>query len=282
MTLAAACRARRAAARVLLWRAGAALAVAIAIVLAASRPAAAQTPAPSLPTLTQPVNDLAHIIDAASAATMDQQIRALQAATKDAVVVATVDTFAPYGTIEEYAVHLFEHAGIGDRTKDNGLLIVMAVKERRVRVEVGYGLEDVVTDGFAGETIRQVMLPAFREGRYGDGLAAGTTRIIQHIAAARGVTLTDVPPEPSGSTNVPLSPFQLLIIAIVILIILSRIRRGGGGSGFTGRRGPWIGGLGGFGGGFGGFGGGFGGGGGGGFGGFGGGHSGGGGASGGW
>lgn len=248
--------------------------------------------AQDLPTLTQPVNDLAHVIDADSAAQLDRRIRALQAATKDAIAVATVDTFAPYASIEEYAVRLFERAGIGSREKDNGILIVLAVRERRVRIEVGYGLEEFITDGFAGDTIRQTMLPAFRNGQYGPGLLAGTTRVIQRIAQGRGVTLDGVPAAQPAAPQVHLAPSQILLIVIVILIVINSIRKGGGGSGFGGGSGwrgrtwsGWHGGLGGFGGGFGGFGGGFGGGGGssgGGFGGFGGGRSGGGGASGGW
>jgi uncharacterized protein len=246
--------------------------------------------AQELPTLTQPVTDLAHVIDAESATLLDQRIRALQAATKDAIAVATVDSFAPYASIEEYAVHLFERAGIGTRENDNGVLIVLAVRERRVRIEVGYGLEEFITDGFAGDTIRQAMLPAFRNGQYGPGLLAGTTRVIQRIAQARGVTVSGVPAAAPPRPHVQLAPSQIIFIIIVIIFIINSIRRGGGGSGLTGggRYGGrtwsgWHGGLGGFGGGFGGFGGGFGGGGGGGgFGGFGGGRSGGGGASGGW
>jgi uncharacterized protein len=280
MTHGAAVRRRVRAAGTIAWT----LAAAIAIVTVAAVEARAQT----LPALTQPVNDFAHVIDADSAAQIDRRVRALQAATKDAVVVATVDSYAPYASIEEYAVHLFEQAGVGTRADDNGVLIVLAVEEKRVRIEVGYGLEAFITDGFAGETIRQAMLPAFREGRFGEGLLAGTTRVIQRIAQERGVTLTDVPAAPAPRRGVALSPLQLLILAIVLIAIVNSIRRGGGGSGFTGgRRGRtwsgWHGGVGGFGGGFGGFGGGFGGGGGGGgFGGFGGGRSGGGGASGGW
>src|SRR5262249_29173205 len=110
----------------------------------------------NLPELTQPVNDFAHVVDAENAAAIDRLSRALKAASGDVVVVATVPTFEPYGDINEYAVKLFENhgRGIGDRGKDNGLLIVMALKERKVRVEVGYTLEQWITDGFAGETSR--------------------------------------------------------------------------------------------------------------------------------
>lgn len=246
--------------------------------------------AQSLPTLTGPVNDFAHVLGAEESGVLDQRIRALLANSpnKDTVVVVTVESFAPYGSIEEYAVKLFEKAGPGQNKIDNGVLIVLAMAERKVRIEVGYDLEEFITAGYAGETIRQFMLPEFRRGAYGAGLVAGTTRVIQRIADGRGITLAGVPPPPAPDRHRGLS-LGTIILIIVIIIVISRIfRRTGGPPGFSGGRryrgGPWSGwsgGVGGFGGGFGGFGGG-GGGGGGGFGGFGGGHSGGGGASGGW
>ena len=248
------------------------------LLLGAPGGAAAQ----SLPKLTQPVNDFAKVIDAGTAAELDRRIRALERGTPkhDAVVVVTVDSIAPYGTVEEYAVKLFAQAGIGQKDQDNGLLVLLSTGDRQVRIEVGYDLEEFVTDGFAGDTIRQQMLPPFRRGDYSTGLLDGTTRIINRIAERRGVTLSDVPataaaPERSSRNRFPIAP----IIFIIVMIALSRRRRRG--SGLRGPRGPWFGGP--FGGGFGGGGfggGGFGGGGGGGFGGFGGGMSGGGGASG--
>lgn len=255
----------------------------IAALLLAPRAAGAQP----LPTLTTPVNDFAGVIDAPSAAALDERIRALLAATGDTIVVATVETVEAYGTIEEYAARLFQQAGIGDRDQDRGLLVLVAVNDRRVRIEVGYGLEDIVTDGFAGEVIRQQMLPAFRDGAYGPGVLAGVTTLVRHIADRRGVEVEGLPPAPVPRRGSRLTPFQILLIILVILA-LSNLGSGGGGSsvGRTRRR-RHYGGLGGFGGGFGGFGGGglggFGGGGrSGGFGGFGGGMSGGGGASGRW
>jgi uncharacterized protein len=246
------------------------------------------------PVLTAPVNDFAHVIDPDSAAELDRRIRALQQATGDAVVVATVPTFKPFGDIREYATKMFENGGrgIGEKGKDNGLLIVLAIEERQIKIEPGYALEEFITDGFAGETIRNVIAPEFRQGHYGAGLLGGTTRIINRIAQGRGVNLADVPQQPvSSPRDASRIPISLIIFVIIVVLMLSR-----GGGGPPRRRrywggGPWSGwnsgvgpfGGGGFGGGFGGFGGGFGGGGGGGgFGGFGGGRSGGGGASGGW
>ncbi len=259
---------------------------AIAVALAgAGRVAQAQSPAP--PTLTGPVNDFANVIDPEHERELERRILALQKASGDVVVVATVPSIEPYADINDYAVRMFENGGrgIGQKGKDNGALIVLAMKERKVRVEVGYDLEEFITDGFAGETIREVMTPQFRSNAYGAGLVAGTTRIINRVASRRGVELTDVPRErqPIQAPRSFGSWKLILLVWIIIMILSNRRRRRGGRWG----RGPWSGwnsGVGpfggGFGGGFGGFGGG--GGGGGGFGGFGGGRSGGGGASGGW
>ena len=244
--------------------------------------------AEALPSLTQPVNDFAHIIDQSSAAEMDREIRALTTASGDVVIVATVPTIEPYGDIREYATKLFENGGrgIGQKGKDNGLLIVLAVKERRVWIEVGYGLEEWITDGYAGETTRQVMTPEFRQGRYGAGLLAGTTRIVGRIAQGRNIQLTGVDaPRDFAPRGASYPSISWIIIFFVIILILSRIGGGPGSGARRWGRGGWSGwssGVGPFGGGWGG--GGFGGSGGfgGGFGGFGGGRSGGGGGGGGW
>ena len=260
----------------------------VCVVAATFIPAAgAQPPTPAL---AGPVNDLANVIDAESEREMDRRIRALMAASGDVVVVATVPTYQPYGDISEYAVELFENGGrgIGAKGKDNGLLIVVAVDDRKIKIEVGYDLEQFVTDGFAGDTVREAITPQFRNGNYGAGLLAGSTRLINRIAEGRGVTLQDVPQEttPRRSTGFGF-PWWLILVFILIVILNNRRpprrRTWGGGpwSGWNSGIGP-FGGGGGFGGGFGGFGGGGFGGSGGGFGGFGGGRSGGGGASGGW
>jgi uncharacterized protein len=243
------------------------------------------------PALTQTVNDFANVIDASSRDELDRRIRALREATGDALVVATVPTYQPYGSIEEYSVKMFENGGrgIGDKGKDNGLLILVAVNDRKIKIEVGYDLEGIIPDGFAGQTIREAITPAFKRNAYGQGLLDGTTRIINRIGEQRHVTIPNVPAARVARRPITVSrlPWGTIVFWLLMLIVISR----------RGRRrrsrywgaGPWsnwTGGAGGFGGGgFGGSIGGFGGGGGsggGGFGGFGGGRSGGGGASGSW
>jgi uncharacterized protein len=252
-----------------------------------SRPVSALAD-PPLPQLTEPVNDFANTIDAPSKAALEQMIRSLQAATGDVVIVVTVPSFQPYADIREYALKLFENhgRGIGEKGKDNGILILLALKERRVWIEVGYGLEEWITDGFAGETSREYMIPEFRSERYGAGLVNGAARIIGRIADARGVTLTGFErPRAHTRENAPQITFSTIVFLFIVVIVISRIsrasrgsvRRWGGSRGWSG----WSSGVGPFGAGGGwsrGGGGGFGGG----FGGFGGGRSGGGGGGGGW
>jgi uncharacterized protein len=242
------------------------------------------TSADDLPQLTQPVNDFAHVIDSGSAAQIDRLSRALESATGDTIIVATVPTFAPYGDINEYKVKLFENhgRGIGHKGKDNGLLIVAAMNDRKVGIEVGYDLEQFVPDGYAGETIREFILPAFRQQQYGPGLLAGAQRVAARIAQARGVSIENLPVpqrvrQPGGGGI----PFWVIVLIIILFSILGRSGRPRGPRSRYWGGGPWSGwssGVGPFGGGWSSGGGGFGGG----FGGFGGGRSGGGGASGGW
>ena len=251
--------------------------IAIAAVIAPAR-AVAQEP----PELTAPVNDFAGVIDSASRRDLDTLIRQLEKATGDVMVIATVKTFQPYADMPSYAVKMFQNHGngIGAKGKDNGALIVLAIDDRQVRIETGYGLEGFITDGFAGDTSR-AMAQYFRNGDYGDGLVAGARRIATRIAEGRGVDLGSgaAPPEPRQSRRNRM-PLGVWVILLIIILSSNRRRR-------RGSRGRWISGVGPFGGGFGGGGfggGGFGGGGfgGGGFGGFGGGRSGGGGGGAGW
>ena len=181
---------------------------------ARSTVAAAQSASPPLPELTGPVNDFAHVIDPDSSREMDRMIRELQDKTGDVVIVATVPTLAPFGDIREYATKLFENRGrgIGDKAKDNGLLLLVAPNDRRVWVEVGYGLEQWITDGFAGETSRDFMAPEFRQGRFGPGILAGATRIIGRIAQGRNVQLTGVEP-PRAVSHPRAVPESIVIVA---------------------------------------------------------------------
>lgn len=239
---------------------------------------AARAFAQDIPALTEPVNDFANVIDAESRATLDRVIRSLQQGTGDVIIVATIPTYAPrYADIREYAVKMFENGGrgIGDKAKDNGLLVLVAVDDRKVWIEVGYGLEGPITDAFSGSTSRNDMVPFFRQGQYGKGLVAGVTRLAARIAEERGITLADLPqvrrapssqPRAVRSVELDRKWILALIIGIIAMNMLMRSvappsmrgrRRGGWSSGgWSGWGGGGSFGGGSFGGGFGGFGGG--------------------------
>ena len=256
----------------------------IVLLLLTAAPAAAQ----ELPELTAPINDFANVIDAEHEMAMDALIRSLQQASGDVVVVATIDTFAPYADIREYANRMFENRGrgIGQAGRDNGLLVLLAVNDREVWVETGYELEQFITDGFAGETSRQFMAPEFRRGDYGAGLQAGVARIVGRIAERRNVALEGIPRDAVPTTPIVGSPGGVIMAIFIAFVVLNAIAARARGHRRFRRRwgapiGGWSSGVGSFGAGFGG---GFGGRGGfgGGFGGFGGGRSGGGGGGAGW
>lgn len=230
-------------------------------------------PRPDPPRL---VNDLAGVLSPEEEAELERKLVAYDDSTSNQVAIVTITTLDGY-PIEEYAVRLFRDWGIGNKSTNNGVLLIAVIQDRAIRIETGYGLEGAIPDITAAQIIRNDIAPAFRNGNYFEGFDKATQSII--LAAAGEYTA----PEGYGDRDKKPGGFPIVLIIILIIIILSNInRRGGGGfmsrRGHRGFRGPIFF-PGGFGGGFGGGGGGFGGGG---FGGFGGGSSGGGGASGSW
>jgi len=220
------------------------------------------------------VNDFAGVIPSQYVGPMEGLAREVLEKTGTAIVVATVDTIGDNDP-NDYANRLYQAWGIGKKGEDKGVLIFLAVKERRVRIETGYGVEGILPDGLTGEILDRYALPSFKEGQYGKGISETMAAVASVVAKAAGVTLTGVQqPERQVREVRPdrgIGIFQLLLFAAAAFFLLGT-RRGRAMlpwillllmSGSGGRR---------SGGGFGGFGGG-------GFGGFGGGSSGGGGAS---
>jgi uncharacterized protein len=229
------------------------------------------------------VNDFAHVLNGSTITQLENTLQQLDKKANAQVAVVTVQSLDG-ADVDSYAVDLFKKWGIGGKTNDRGVLILVAVGDRRYRTEVGYGLEPILPDGKVGGFGREAV-PFLKQNDYDHALQLMGVRVAEVIASDAGVQLDATPSVPHQDDANP-RPFPLIVLIIIGLLIvftpLGKVLFGmlllGGG----GRRGRWDGfDGGGFGGGFGG--GGFGGGGGGGgFGGFGGGSSGGGGASGGW
>src|SRR6185295_16176706 len=116
------------------------------------------------------------VLDPASKQSLEQQLSEFEHSTSNEIAVVTVPSLEG-DTIEDYAVRLFKEWGIGKKGKDNGILILVAPNERKVRMEVGYGLEPQLTDGMAGQIIRENMTPYFRQAQYGQGIIAAIEAI---------------------------------------------------------------------------------------------------------
>jgi uncharacterized protein len=135
------------------------------------------------------INDFAGVMDQASKVQMDTIMKALNDKTGVEMAVVSVETLAPYATIEEYSIELATEWGIGKRGEDTGVLLLLAMTERKIRLEIGYGLEGTIPDGLAGDIIDKSILPSLRTGQYGTGLLKGVQAVSGIIAKAYGVEL---------------------------------------------------------------------------------------------
>jgi uncharacterized protein len=240
----------------------------------------AQSAEPNFPALTGPVVDAAGVLGG-DATELEARLRAFEQSSGKQVAIATVPSLEGY-EIRDYGNRLFRHWKLGDKERDDGVLILVAPNERKVSIEVGYRLEGDLTDAMSRIIIDHAMVPRFKTGDYAGGVAAGFEDI-KKVIGGDGDQVVKRVQNQAAPTLADLLPFILLFI--IIMFMLSRGSRGrrvimlpGGidmNDGFGGRGGGFGGsyGGGGFGGGFGGGGGGWSGGGG---------SSGGGGASGDW
>lgn len=134
----------------------------------------------SYPKPTGHVNDFANIIDAVAERDLETKLREYRDQTSIEIAVATVSSLGGV-TIEEYALNLFQEWGIGDRTKDNGILVLVAPNERKMKIEVGYGMEPDLTDAQAGRVIENNIIPHFKEERMTQGIVEGVGAVIVQL-----------------------------------------------------------------------------------------------------
>lgn len=199
------------------------------------------------------VNDHARVLNHAQMTSLEGLLIDLERKTGAQVAVLILPSLEG-GEISDFASRLYEKWGIGQKGKDNGVLLLVALKDRKVRVEVGYGLEGILPDAKTGRILDRVVVPAFRKNRYAEGVIGGAYAIAQIIAEDAGVRLTGGQPVRVETRERRRSPLLSLIFLIIFIPLLIRhpflalfLLSGMRGGGFSG---------GGFGGGFGGFGGG--------------------------
>ncbi len=184
------------------------------------------------------VVDEAAMLSPATVTSIDSLSAALEKATPGAqVAVVTVRSLGGR-TVEEYANDRFRRLGIGAAGKDNGVMLLVAPTERKVRIEVGYGLEGALPDAAAGQIISDIILPEFRAGSMPEGIVRGHRAIVAAVAREYGVTVAgagaaDAPPAESPEGSGPFAAFMLAVLVIWIIVSISR-RRGGRGGGSSG------------------------------------------------
>jgi uncharacterized protein len=134
------------------------------------------------------VNDFAGVINPEYKERLTSLIDELEQKTSSEIAVVTVSSIAPYDE-KEYARMLFDNWKPGKKGKDNGVLLLLSIKERRWRIETGYGVEGILPDALCGEIGRNYMVPYFKEGDFGKGLYQGALKISQVIAKDAHVNL---------------------------------------------------------------------------------------------
>ncbi len=169
------------------------------------------------------LNDFAHVLSAADAQALEGKLKALHAATGDDIVAVTVSSLDG-DTVENYAVNLFQEWGIGNEDKDNGLLILVSTGDHEARIEVGYGLEGTVTDLQSGNIIRNVMIPAFKDGGYAGGIAGGVDAIGEIITGSPDAAQYSTPAGETSSGSIDNNTFgALFFFGFIILNMLIRV-----------------------------------------------------------
>lgn len=161
------------------------------------------------------VNDFAGVLTAQDKQVLEQSITGFEKSTSNEITVVTITNLGG-DTIENYAVKLFEEWQIGKAGKDNGVLILVAIADREVRIEVGYGLEGALTDLQSSWIINQVMVPAFRNGDYFAGLSGAVEKV---EAAVRG----EFVPSESASEGYSGDIFHISWFVLVAFVFFFRI-----------------------------------------------------------
>lgn len=180
------------------------------------------------------VHDEAGILSAQAKSSLEYMLKAERDSTSNQIAVLIINSLEGED-IDGYANRVFKEWKLGDEKKDNGVLFLMAISERQMKIEVGFGLEGVLTDAMSSRINRNEIAPYFRQGDYDNGIKAGALAIMQTI---KGEYKNDDPLPRRGKKR---SPWTTVIILIVFMILAAR-RKGGGGGG--GRGGYWSSGAG--------------------------------------
>lgn len=203
-------------------------------ILLASLPALAQT----FPPLTGRVVDTANLLKPEERSALEAKLKAHEDKTSDQVVVATVRSLEGY-PVEDYANRLFRHWQLGQKKNNNGVLLLVAPQERKVRIEVGYGLEGALTDALSKVIITTAIAPQFQKGNFAGGIDAGVDAVLSILTGDAEEWHRRAEVREDNTTS--LDPFVAFVILVILFFLISRMMGAGRAGGVRrGRRGPWI------------------------------------------
>lgn len=223
----------------------------IIIIIAAFFAATLAFAEPNFPALTSPLVDAAGILDSDARTVIDNRLRDYETSSGHQVAVATVPSLEGYD-IRDYGNQLFRKWALGDKQKNDGVLVLVAPNEHKVSIEVGYGLEGDLTDAMSRIIIENAMVPRFKAGDYVGGIHAAIDDIVK-VIGGQGDQVVERVNNQTALTIDDIMP--LIILFLFILVILFNSSRGGrlmvipgggfsggGGGGFSGGGGGWSGG----------------------------------------
>jgi uncharacterized protein len=191
---------------------------------------------PSFPSLSGRVVDQAQILDAAARTRIDGKLEQLESKTSIQLVVATLRSLQGYD-IADYGYRLGRSWGIGQKGKNNGAILLVAPNERKVRIEVGYGLEGTITDAVSRLIIENAILPRFRTGDFPGGIERGVDDLVLLLSGNAEDfkrRAAEQQNRPSGTTGTAAFAFVILLIAIWFIVFVRRSQR----PGYAGQQSP--------------------------------------------
>jgi uncharacterized protein len=215
----------------------------LAVLLLAALAGAASAALPIPPPPDRRINDYAGALSADERARLEDTLRARERESSNQIVVAIFRSLQGE-SLEDYSIRLAQAWRVGQKGLDNGVIFLVFLDDRKMRLEVGYGLESKLTDALASQILRQVVGPRFREGKVADGIAAGLDATQQAIAGTYKAA-----PEGQAARARGFSPVQLMLLLFVVTGIFSivipalygsHIRRQGWTGGRRGWGGPSI------------------------------------------
>jgi len=176
----------------------------------------AQGDFPEKPNPPRLVNDFSKTLSDAEVAQLERKLLAYNDSTSSQVSIVLINSIGPY-EISDYAFQLGDRWGIGRKDKDNGVLILAAMKDRKVFIATGYGMEGAIPDAMAKRIVEQVIVPNFRSEKYFAGLDQATDMIFKLASG-------EYQAEKGSSSDSPGSALPLFLVFIVVFVVLSLIR----------------------------------------------------------